>query len=469
MRLRGVVALAFAVSVLSACSGGGGGGQPPQPQVSFSGTVAGDVAIPSYSVDILSPMDNSNGAFAAKGSTGADGRYSATSFLPNPPFLLTASPLPQQDHPQYQRLTSIAHRGGTANVTALSSLLVARLLNRSPAAFTDIPSAFDLRTRSESDVQTARQQVVAYLLNRPDKSNGNATTPVDVSAVTDFVSGPLNAVSGDPHFEALRRVHASMMDSETLVGMEQHMLFGGDLAADPRSMLALDFIATCTPQLPNTDDGSLPRGATRVILDRRAITVGSIDLPFNSGDPLQIEPSPAGLSTWRFGTTSGAIELSVRHGLVESVLFSNAKGSSRCLPTTAVSVVGKEPSQIAFIRMFGQSLSSNPTFNCAGPISFSGFVTGANTLTIEASSALRINGAAGPALHLPSLNLRISAALTVTGAQVQPVRPTQFRADFGIPDRFDSLVVEMDTVGQITSLTLSRQRPGQPSQTQTCS
>jgi hypothetical protein len=439
--------------------------------VSFSGTVAGDAAIPFFSVDVLSPMDNSNGAFAAKGSTGADGRYSATSFLPNPPFLIVASPLSVEAgdaHPQYPRLTSIAHRGGTANVTALTGLLVARLLNRSPAAFTDIPSAFDLRTRSESDVRAAQQQVLAYLLNRPNKDDGNTTAPVDVSVVADFVSTPLNAASGDPHFEALRRLHASMMDSETLVGMEQHMLFGGDLPADPRSMLALDFIATCALEVPNTDDGTLPRGATRIILDRRAITVGSIDLPFNSGDPLQIEPSPAGLSIWRFGTTSGGIELSVRRGLVESVVLTlPAKGSSRCLPTTDVSVVGKHPSQIALIRLFGQSLSS-PTFSCAGPISFSGFVTGANALTIEASGALRINGAGGPAVHLPSLTLRIRAPLTVTGAQVQPVRPTQFVASSGVPERFDSLVVELDAGGQITRLTMSRQRPGQPSQTQTC-
>jgi len=469
MRLRGVVALAFAVLVLSGCSGGGGGGsQPPQPQVTLSGTVAGDVPIPSYTVSILSPTGVTS-AFLATGSTGADGRYSAISFLPNPPFLVLASPQPQQEHPQYPRLTSIAHRGGTANVTALSSLLVARLVNRSPEIFIDTWAAFDLRTRSESDVQAARQQVVAYLLNRPDKNDGNSTTSVDVSAVTDFVSGPLTAVSGDPHFEALRRVHASMMDSETVRGMEEHMLFGGDLPADLRSMLALDFVATCTLLLPNNDDGTLPRGMTHIILDQRAITVGSVDLPFQSGDQLQLNASRSFAAQWTFSfATSRTVELSVHGGRVDTIVLTiPTKGSSQCQPTTDVSVLGKHPSMIALIRMFEQSISAPRSFSCAGTPTFSGFVTGQNTLAIEASGALRINGPGGPAIHLPSLFLFVTASVTVSGPQVQAIRPTLFLANGG-GVLLDSLAVETN-VGQITRLSMSRQRPGQPSQTQTCS
>jgi hypothetical protein len=463
MQLRGIIALVFAVTVLNACSGGGGGGQPPQPQVTLSGTVAGDAAIPSYSVDILSQVnDLKGGAFAAKGTTGADGRYSATSFLPNPPFFITASPLFQQDQPQYPRLTSIAHRGGNANVTALTSLVVAQLLNRSASAFGDFSAGFDLRTRSESDVRAAQQQVLAYLSNRPNKDDGNATTPVDVSVVADFVSTPLNAVSGDPHFEALRRLHASMMDSETLRGMEEHMLFRNDPPADLRSILDLDFVATCALQVPNTDDGTLPRGTTRVILDRRAITVGSVDLPFQQGDQLRLEANQSFVSTWTLGFATGQIELNVRGGRVDSVLLSTGSGSTRCVPTTDVSVSGKHPSLIALIRLFRQSLT-NSSFSCAGPITVSGFVAGPNALAIEASGALRINGAGGPAVHLPSFLLTITGSIAVTGSQVQAFQLTRFHAN----GRFDAVDVALNA-GQITSLMLNRQRDGQANQTQNC-
>jgi hypothetical protein len=122
---------------------------------------------------------------------------------------------------------------------------------------------------------------------------------------------------------------------------------------------------------------------------------------------------------------------------------------------------------IALIRMFEQSLSTPRIFSCAGTPTFSGFVMGQNTLAIEASGALRINGAGGPAVHLPSFFFFITASITVSGPQVQAIRPTLFLANGG--GVLDSLAVATNDLGQITSLALSRQRNGQPNQTQTCS
>jgi len=251
--------------------------------------------------------------------------------------------------------------------------------------------------------------------------------------------------------------------------MEEHMLFGGDLPADLRSMLALDFVATCTLLLPNNDDGTLPRGTTHIILDQRAITVGSVDLPFQSGDQLQLNASRSFAAQWTFSfATSRTVELSVHGGRVDTIVLTiPTKGSSQCQPTTDVSVLGKHPSMIALIRMFEQSISAPRSFSCAGTPTFSGFVTGQNTLAIEASGALRINGPGGPAIHLPSLFLFVTASVTVSGPQVQAIRPTLFLANGG-GVLLDSLAVETN-VGQITRLSMSRQRPGQPSQTQTCS
>src|SRR5262249_9412778 len=135
-----------------------------------------------------------------------------------PPFLLHAISPDIPPFPQYSRLYSITNHGGTANVTPLTDLLVTRLLNRMPVGRTDLRAVAELQNRSDAEIAAAQQQVVAYLLQRPSRDNGNVVSPVDVSAVTDFVSMPLVAAPGDPYFEALRRLHASLMDSESIVG-----------------------------------------------------------------------------------------------------------------------------------------------------------------------------------------------------------------------------------------------------------
>src|SRR5262249_8006363 len=134
--------------------------------------------------------------------------------------------------------------------------------------------------------------VVAYLLQRPSRDNGNVVSPVDVSAVTDFVSMPLVAAPGDPYFEALRRLHASLMDSESIVGVEAHMLFGNDPPADLRSIFALDFLADCT-----SVGSQPPQGRLRIIVDRRGTMFGDFNAPH--GGQLHIQVAPDGIHSWR--------------------------------------------------------------------------------------------------------------------------------------------------------------------------
>src|ERR1044071_9482014 len=122
MRPCGIAALAFAVSVLNACSGGGGGGSsaPPPPQSNtFSGTVAANGAHAAYDVDVVAPAGG--GAQGQSGTTGADGRYSVTVQGLLPPqrvTLIRAGRFVQNGEPQYQRLYSLPNGGsGNSNVT----------------------------------------------------------------------------------------------------------------------------------------------------------------------------------------------------------------------------------------------------------------------------------------------------------------------------------------------------------------
>jgi len=456
MRLR-TAALALALTLFGACGGGSGGSQVPLTTV--SGTVAADAALAGYGVSVFAPDEppNQGGALTANGTTGPDGRYSATSFMGNlRPFVVEASGSQER---QYQILHSISH-GGSVNVTPLTSLLVARLLNRRLGLGSGVQATLDLKNRTEADVSAARQQVLAYLLNRPSKDDGNATSPVDVSAVTDFASMPLTTVPGDPHFDALKRFHDSLMDSESIQGVREHMLFGNEGPADLLAMLTLDFMADCTVQ--GTNNGTLPSGITRIILDRRAITLGSVDLAFQTGDSLHIESGPALDDRWVFGLSANqaSVELNIVDGRLTRVLYGLPNfTSSACIPQSEVSLSGKHPGIFGLIGLLRQSVTLPREFQCAGPITFPGFLLAPNpnVLALDPNGAVRVNGPGGPSLHLPSMaRFFINAPLVVSSGLVSPIRLTSFSADFSFAvGDFDQFLVHLTDAGQITGLSLT--------------
>jgi len=455
MRLRSITP-GFALTLLAACGGGGGGSQVSLTTV--SGTVVADAALAGYSVIVLTPTEPpSDGALLAIGKTGSDGRFTATSHLgPIRPFLIVAGGGSfALDEWKYRTLHSVSHRGGDVKVTPLTELLVARLLNHGLSQF-DIAAVNELQNRPEADVSTARQQVVTYLLNRPGKADGFTTSPVDVSAVTDFASMPLNAVAGDVHFDALKRLHDSLMDSESIRGVEQHMLFGNDPPADLLAMLTLDFVANCTPHGINA-----PSGPTRIILDRHAITIGSVELAFQTGDKLRIQGNPLDDNYgWSFNSTTG--QANAGFNIVAGRLTSFGVLSSTCVPQSEVSLSGKHPSVLALIRLLSQSIDLSREFQCAGPITYPGFLAAPdpNVLFFGENGAVRINGLSSPSLHLPSMAVFTvdAAPLVVTAGQVAPIRLTSLRASFDIaasPIDFDAFEVQLTDTGQITGLSLT--------------
>jgi hypothetical protein len=477
MRSRSI-ALTIALALLGSCGGGSNG--PEVPLTTTTGVVFADAPLVGYSVTVYTPAVEIPGqplnpaappatsAWLAIGTSGSDGRYSATSFMgTHRPFVIEASApftpnsatLDERQY-KYRNLNSISHRGGDVNVTPLTELLVARLLNRTPSSNDFLPVV--LQNRTEDDVSAAHQQVVAYLLNRPGKDDGNVTSPVDVSALTDFASMPLNTVPGDPHFDALKRFHDSLMDSENVQGVDEHMLFGNDPPADLRAMLSLDFMANCTPNNGIANNGMAPSGPTRVILDRRAIALGSVELAFQTGDQLRIEGNArSGNYTWTFSSATGqaSAELTIVAGRLTRV----AALFSTCFPQSEVSLSGKHPSVFGFIGLLSQSLDLSREFQCAGPITWPGFLAtpDPNFLFFDQKGAVRINGLSSPSLHLPSMAVfSIDAApLVVTAGEVSPIRLTSFQASFAFSSSisfgFDAFEVRLTDTGQITGLSLT--------------
>jgi hypothetical protein len=473
---RAIVAFAFAIWLLSACSGGGGGGerssQPgagdPGPATApgpttVSGTVAASVALASYDVQVvaLGVSPSPAGVSVFSDTTREDGRYGVTVTADQgPPFIMVASRSFQDAEPQYQLLSSIALRGGTANLTPLTDLLVTQLFKGTSPFILDTA---ELRNRTDADLAAARQEVLTYLLSRPSKGNGNAITPVDVSEVTDFVSMPLNATPGDPHFEALKRLHDSLMDTETIQGVEEHMVFRNDPPADLTPMLALDFMADC--KVGGTDNGTLPRGATHITLNQQGATLGTLGLPFQPGTLLHVTGGQSG-QTWNFSFAGGTFLLLFffQDQLFSAQVFAGG-GFSGCSSQTSVPAPSKAPSQMALIKRFTQSVTGNG-FVCSTLV-LPGFLNGSNVANIEGNGALRINGAVGPALHLPSMSITLQAELVLAGSQLT-IRAKSLRGARFFKGGNDQVELFVNNTGQITAVFLVRQKDGLPSQTQSC-
>jgi len=234
------------------------------------------------------------------------------------------------------------------------------------------------------------------------------------------------------------------------------MLFGNDAPADLLAMLTLDFMANCTVQ--GTNNGTMPSGATRIILDRRAITLGSVDLAFQTGDQLRIETS-SGLWVFTLSASQTTVLLTIVSGRLFGVQYAVPAASSGCVPQSEVSLSGKQPGVFGLIGLLRQSVSVPREFQCAGPITFPGFLAAPspNVLLLDPNGAVRVNGPGGPSLHLPSMvRFFIDAPLVVAAGQVSPIRPTSFSADFsGIAGNFDEFSVRISGTGQITGLRLT--------------
>jgi len=450
---------AIALLALGAC-GGGGGSQVPLTTV--TGTAAANIALAGYFVTVCAPYGAPlPGCLSADGTAGPDGRFSATRFLDDRrPFVISATPPLGGGVRQYPLLMSVSYVGA-ANVTPLTTLLVARLLNRVPEFSIDQHALAELENRPGPDISAARDQVVAYLMTRPSKIDPTTPVPVDVSAVTDFVLGPLAAVNGDPHFEALKRLHDSMLDSETIQGTSEHMLFGNAATPDLLATLALDFDANC-----GVGSGTAPSGAMHVVLDRHGATVGSLDLPFQTGDVLTIDTSAR---TWTFAIKgSGAsVRVDVFEGALSAFTVFTPSGSATCVSKGTVSLAGKFPSRFGLFNALRQAVGVFPDFQCTAPITIPGFQA-SNTLVLEPNGAARINGPNDLEFHLPSYNIEMNASIVVTAGQVSSIRATRFRAFRFFVGGNDDLRVAFTDTGVVTGLLLSRQRDPQPFQLQTC-
>lgn len=226
-----VVSVFFSL-IVAGCGGGGGGGPAggdntqtaggSNGPITLQGVVASGKPLAGYSVEVTSL-----GGISQSGeltTTDAQGRYSITlSSWMQPPFAIAARKYPVGS--TYPHLLSFSERGGTANVTPLTSLLVTQLL-QSPVFphglnYEDYPKLLSV---TESQIVAARQKVVDYLLTRPAKYDGSVADRINASGIADFVKTPFQPIPGDPYDDVLEALNQSLIPSENLLGIKERML-----------------------------------------------------------------------------------------------------------------------------------------------------------------------------------------------------------------------------------------------------
>lgn len=459
------VAIALAASgsfLLSSCGGSGSGGGSrngnggegpgaPATPPTLSGTVAIGAPLAGATI-VITRWDGTTVHAVAD----ANGRYSVD--MPAVPpgtraLYMVQSTGPATGPGQYPRLYSLATGNrGTVNVTPLTSLLVARLLSERQGISPNLTALRGLATPSDAQLAALQQEVVSYLRTRN----------VDASGVASFISAPFNAAAGDPHDDAIERLAQTLVNGETIEGVEEHMLARNHASATLMEILSIQFDADCKVQ--GSAEPAFPTGPVRVSLGPNgqiALTGTAVTYSYalQPGDRVRLRNAPFFEDSWEFTLSGLGDQLQVIESDKRNYSFvlrrAISGGSIRCIPPAALNV--DTPSTLAQVRKL-RSAITNASFTCPGGAAFPGIAEGANTVSIDDDGVLRV--AAGHVLHLPSLGLNMSGEFFDAGGGVIAMRVTgaEFRREFS--SGLDSFEIALNAAGNILSVEFGQQRDG---------
>jgi hypothetical protein len=171
-------------------------------------TLRGVVATGDPIVGATVTVKDADGATVST-TTDAKGAYEAEVTLLQAPYVLAATGGTVHGVANSRALHSVATDSGIANITPLTELLVASLVNADPASFfAALHTTDDLDTIviTEDNIATA-QQAVVNLLKR-------LATPVDVSTVGNFITVVFKAKAGDPLDDQLSALRQALSDAQ---------------------------------------------------------------------------------------------------------------------------------------------------------------------------------------------------------------------------------------------------------------
>lgn len=319
--LRTPAALWPAISlaaVLTACGGGGGssGGAPAAgsttPALSLSGTAATGAALADATVSVTC----ASGSGSAKTSTG--GAYNLSLNNGSLPCVMTAT---SADGSIVLHSVAAGTGTGTAksNITPLSELLLAQLSGTDPASYV---ARFDGTTAISGDAIASAQTALLSLL-------GGAG--VDVSAVTDILSGALSAGSGTGYDGVLDRLQASIAAAGTSLGELSTTVAGASGVGSATGTATVSTLLAVS----SSDCAALKSGAHRVVdivgktnylatINASAMTAtvnggtyalhrnASCDYTLNDSGSTRVLVAKSGIAAWVKGSgASGSIGISL--------------------------------------------------------------------------------------------------------------------------------------------------------------
>ena len=464
LRTLGVAFAATGSLLLSSCGGSGGGsgsgsrngngGEGPGASASppvLSGTAAIGAPLAGAMI-VITRWDG----ITIQAVTDANGRYRVDMPAVAPgtrALYIVQTAGPANGPGQYPRLYSLATGNrGTVNVTPLTSLLVARLLGERQGISPNLTALRGLATPSDAQLAALQQEVVSYLQSRN----------VSAVGVSSFISTPFSAAAGDPHDDAIEQLAQTLVNGETIEGVEEHMLARNDAPATLMEILSIQFDADCKAQ--GSAEPAFPTGPVRVSLGPNgqiALTGTAVTYSYalQPGDRVRLKNAPFFEDSWEFTLSGSGDQLQVIESDKRNYSFELRRASSgasiRCIPLGALSV--DTPSTLAQVRTL-RSAISNTSFTCPGGTAFPGIAEGANNLAIENDGVLRV--AAGHVLHLPSLGLNMSGEFIDSGGGVLALRVAgaEFRREFS--SGLDSFGITLDASGNIASAQFGQQRDG---------
>lgn len=201
-RQLGLAALVLLVLLLQACGGGAGGDAEQPPPAAPLPDLSGRVMNGSNPTDVRSLQ------VTVKGSVGtartAEGRlapvdgsdYLASLDQLSGPYLITDSAAASAFG-----LYSVATRPGTANLTPLTTLLVAELLGTEPGAyFAALGTRGGFTAADDASIAAAEQRVRRYL-----QREFSFVVPASIG---NFITTPFSRTAGDPMFDTLNALVA---------------------------------------------------------------------------------------------------------------------------------------------------------------------------------------------------------------------------------------------------------------------
>ena len=202
---RGAALATLTVAVLAAC---GGGDSAPVATSSVSGTAATGAAIASGTVTLKCVSGTTSAA-----TTGTDGSFTVD---------VTSVTLPCVARVEYKntagataQIYSVITAAGTANITPLTDLLLAKLSNSSAASAFDSFTATIGRALTAAQIKTAADAVKAYLVTLGVDAANFPADPVTTKFIAKYGSTEGDAI--DKLLDALKTKlgSKSLADAET--------------------------------------------------------------------------------------------------------------------------------------------------------------------------------------------------------------------------------------------------------------